>query len=129
MKKIMFLLFIVSLAACKPAQVITLHDIEYRNQFVHDTLSTVQHDSIHVEQKGDTVYYETFKTLYRDRTTVKHDSINKYIDKPIPVIQLKKLTWIQSAEIWIGKIILSLVALALLFFAGKYFLKLRKIIP
>jgi hypothetical protein len=94
------------MASCKPAQIITLHDIQYRDHFTHDTLTTVQRDSIRITQKGDTVFYQSFKTLYKDRIVIQKDSVLKYVDKPVTVEKIievpAKLNWFQNLMIHTG---------------------------
>jgi len=139
MKKIMFLLFIlVALVSCKTKQLIPGTSVDHTStntdhSIKHDSIYIYKSDSIYVRQKGDTVFYTHYKTLYTDRWHTKTDSINNTdtlkIKTTVCINVEKKLTWLQSAEIWIGKIFLLLAFLALLFFGAKYFLKLRKIIP
>lgn len=40
-----------------------------------DTLIMNTTDSVYIRQKGDTVYSEKFRTVYRDRVRVERDSI------------------------------------------------------
>lgn len=82
MKKLIRFVFFVScfvlVPGCKPKEII-IHDIEYRYKTQIDSVNVYKHDSIRITQRGDTVYYQTFKTLYRDRIKLKTDSVDKYI--------------------------------------------------
>ena len=61
---------------------------EYRDRLVRDSI--VLHDSIHVKERGDTVWMERWHTAYRDRlmrdTIVRTDSI------PVPYPVERELT-------------------------------------
>ena len=130
MKKIMLLLFIALLVDCKPIQQIQGTSIDHTGTNINHS---DKHDSIYIHQKGDTIFYTRFKTLYQDRWHTKTDSIHitdtLKIKTSIYNTVEKKLTWLQSVEIWIGRIILIAGILIGLFFGAKYLLKLRRIIP
>ena len=73
------------------------------------------HDSIHIQAKGDTVYYEHWHTNYKEKLV--HDTIYKSrvdsVAKPYPVEvvkwQEKPLTWWQKITMVMGSILLVLL--------------------
>lgn len=73
------------------------------------------HDSIHIQAKGDTVYYEHWYTNYKEKLV--HDTIYKSrvdsVAKPYPVEvvkwQEKQLTWWQKITMVMGSILLVLL--------------------
>ena len=135
MKKVFFLLltaYCLLLTGCKPTQLI-IHDIQYKDKFIHDSINVTKHDSIRITQKGDTVFYETFRTEFRDKYHLRTDSIYKYVDKSVMVDKLiykeveRKLTGWQRFFIFIGKWMSALFLLIGIIFLIKYFPDIRKI--
>lgn len=130
MRKLLFLITAVLLVACKPSQVI-VHEIEYKTNVKHDSINVFQRDSIRITQKGDTVFYQVFKTQFRDQISVKYDSIYKYKDKPVYLYRTitkyttRKLNWFQKAFITIGAItsILLIVFVSVLIIRTKFKIK------
>lgn len=88
---------------------------EYINKYQRDSIHL--YDSIFVKEKGDTVFYEKYKYLYRDRyntdTIIRVDSVQV----PYPVkgdtIEVNKLKWYQEACIWFTSLVLVALALYL----------------
>lgn len=121
------LLFIGSLTAicfffgsCKAKEVIVNHT-EYVDRVKYDSIYTYKSDSVYIHQKGDTILIEKFKTLYRDKISIQHDSIFKtdsvvdvkYVDK-IKVVEVKTrgLIWwsgLFSILAFVSFIVLKLV--------------------
>ncbi|MFM2292658.1 MAG: hypothetical protein RIS29_2471 [Bacteroidota bacterium] len=130
MRKLLFLITVVSLVACKPSQVI-VHDIEYKTNVKHDSINVFQRDSIRITQKGDTVFYQVFKTQFRDKVSVRYDSIYKYKDKPVYLDRTitkyttRELNWFQKAFITIGAItsILLIVFVSVLMIRNQFKIK------
>jgi hypothetical protein len=123
MKKIFLLLLILLVASCKPNQLI-VHDIQYKDRVQHDSITTFKHDSIRITQKGDTVFFQTFKTLYRDRIKILTDSVIKYRDVPVPgkekIVKVQTpLTWIQKTTMTLGKIFSILLLIGSAYFIVK----------
>jgi hypothetical protein len=115
---IILIFFIVFL--CKTHQPVIVENtkIEYRNIFNRD--STYVHDSIHIQTKKDTVFYEQFRYFYIDKTKIDTLFVSDTITVryPIEVIKYKSkpLTSFQNFQIWTGRIsLLFLLLLSLLF--------------
>jgi len=97
-------------ASCKTTKIATTtnHERTERSAEVSKTMDSVfiyRHDSVFVKVSGDTVFFERFKTYYRDRiktdTLIKTDSV--YIDKSITIekekIVEKQLSKFQQFQI------------------------------
>ncbi|MDR2473012.1 MAG: hypothetical protein LBD53_05510, partial [Tannerella sp.] len=91
--------------------------------------SIFRYDSIFVKEKGDTLIFERYKYLYRDK--IVRDSIFKTdtIRVPFPVEVIKQVkaplsSW-QNFQVWCGRILLTVALLVGLYFV----LRLKKILP
>ena len=90
-----------------------------------DTLIMNTTDSVYIRQKGDTIYSEKFRTVYRDRVRVERDSIPyiveitktefKEVEKPVKVRD-----WIW----WVGAIGIFYAFVRLVLFVRKKLLHL-----
>ena len=82
-------------------------EIEYRDRWQRD--STHVHDSIHVREKGDTVFIDRWHTEYKDRLV--HDTV--YIEKTdsvqVPYPVEKALTRWQSVKQEVGGIAIGVI--------------------
>lgn len=71
------------LFACKTGKELVQEDysstksVVYNNKTTMDSVLVYKHDSIFIRQKGDTVFKEVFKTIFKDR--VSHDTL-KLVD-------------------------------------------------
>lgn len=95
MKKYILSLFcvvcLVLLCGCKSKPVIITQNrdsIVFREKI--DTLRIKERDSVVIRQANDTIYIEKYKTLYKDHTSIKHDTITKYIDRVIKSPETKE---------------------------------------
>ena len=112
---ILCLLLSFLLSGCA-TKVVTVPEIH--TEYVYKTDSFVQRDSIHVNdsiyihEKGDTVWVEKFKTLYRDRwrDVVRVDSFVKHDSIPYKVEVEKPLTWWQRQKIEFGELAMLIMA-------------------
>ena len=122
----LFLLFMST--SCSP-RVVTVPEVH--TEYVVRTDSFVKWDSIHVNdsvyihEKGDTVWVEKFKTLYRDRwrEVVKIDTVMKCDSVPYKVEVEKPLTWWQEKKIEFGELAMFIMAGLLLFIVFKFVIK------
>ena len=86
--------------------------IEYQDRLQRDSIHVL--DSVFIHQKGDTVWLERYKTVYKEY--LKHDSVSKTdtIRVPCPVTVEKPVNYItgwQHFQIWLGRILLAIAAL------------------
>ena len=108
------------LCSCSP-RVITVPEVH--TEYVYRTDSFVKRDSIHVmdsvfiREKGDTVWVERWKALYRDiyRDVVRVDTIVRLDSIPYKVEVEKPLTWWQEKKIAFGDYALCLLFLLLVY--------------
>jgi hypothetical protein len=119
-KCIMLVLVLVALlASCKPIKQIEYRDV-YKNKLIHDSTFVYKFDSVYIHQKGDTVWVEKFKTLFRDKYHNKTDTVfdtkfkDRVIEKRIPYE--KKQPWYNNIFILIGRICSISGLLFLLYF-------------
>ena len=103
------------LGGCSP-RVITVPEIH--TEYVYKTDSFCLRDSIHVRDsvfvhsKGDTVWVERFKTIYKDRfrDVVKIDTVIKTDSIPYKVEVEKPLTWWQRQKMEFGGIVMLILS-------------------
>lgn len=114
MKKIILVaLPFLFLIACKTRTVyvpVESFRVEYINRTERDSIH--HYDSIFVREKGDTLWCEKYKYLYRDRFRTDTLCVTDTIRIPYPVTETKevnRLTSFQSFQIWLGRIVLFLI--------------------
>lgn len=120
-KLLYFFLLVTLLTACSP-KVITEYIEVPKVSIVekHDTVtdSVYEHDSIIVYQRGDTIFRDLIKYKYKDKVLIKNhnttDTVTKVQKVPVevPVEVEKKLTKLEKTEIFLGKALILLLALA-----------------
>lgn len=88
---------------------IYLHDTLRTTIFSHDT--TIVKDSVYFAIKGDTIVREKYNTI--ERIKVAHDTIMRFVDKPVEVVREKnvekqvevnRIYWWQKLLMWMGGI-------------------------
>lgn len=114
----LLLLVMTSCATPKPVvleRVINRTDTLYKTNYKADTFRV--HDSIYVESYmiGDTIYKTKNVYKWRDRVSVKTDTIYKSILRadsiPVPVPVEHKATWWERTQMFAGKIAVVAVVL------------------
>lgn len=89
----------------------------------------IRYDSIFVKQTADTVFFERYKYLYRDKIIKDSIFIQDTIRIPYPIEVIKQakapLTSWQNFQLWSGRIAFILALLIGLYFI----LKIKKILP
>ena len=96
---------------------------EIHTEYVYKTDSFVKRDSIlvkdsvFVREKGDTVWIERFKTLYKEifKEKIKSDTVIKRDSIPYKVEVEKPLTWWQRQKIEFGGIFMLILSGLLVF--------------
>ena len=124
---LMVLLFLTS---CKHTEYVTVErvktDTTYINKVQRD--SVLLHDSIHVKEKGDTVWIERWHTRWENHLT--HDTLYQYrvdsvpVPYPVPEYIEKQLTWWQQTRLHIANVMMYLLGLGALFLWVKRYLRL-----
>ena len=86
---------------------VVMHDTVAKNIWRIDT--TIVKDSVYFAVKGDTIFKERYNTKWRIK--VAHDTINKFVEKPVEVIrnnvktetkEVNRLYWWQKVLMIIG---------------------------
>ena len=107
---------------CKPTERIVYRTVEVpRIEVRIDSVLVQRTDSFVRYQKGDTIFFEKYKTLYRDRIKIQKDTVSKIIEVPVEVEKIKIVEKIKTDWIWWTGLA-SLIGIAI--FA---FIKLRKL--
>jgi hypothetical protein len=124
-KKVVICAFALLCCACQTVRYIPIESVrtEYRDRIVRDSI--FRYDSIHVKEKGDTIYLERYSYLYVDKIVRDSVFMNDTIRVPYPVEVIKQvkkpLTGWQNFQVWCGRI-----ALASFLFIIVYFVLKRK---
>ena len=104
------------LASCTTTKYVeverVMYDTTYITKWQKD--SVWLHDSIHVKEKGDTVLIEKWHTQWRDRLRVDtlYKATHDTIPQPYPVTEYveKELSWWQQLRLWLGNVLLAVLA-------------------
>lgn len=124
MKKIFFLLVILSAAGCRSivyVPTVTVKDsLVYVNHIQKDSIYSYFHDSIYIHQKGDTVFVSKFHDTVKYRNVSNKDTVvSKFYINKENTVYINKLTKFQKGLMWLG----GLLSLSLIIFIV---LKIRK---
>lgn len=114
---IMYIILVLCCSSCSTSKPVVLertyHDTVHINNFRLDSI--FQHDSIYFESiiKGDTVYRTKEITRWRDRVSIKHDTVyavrEKSVDIPVPQERTVPL-WIHILKgVYVLAILVSLI--------------------
>ena len=110
MKKIFFLLVILSAAGCRSivyVPTVTVKDsLVYVNHIQKDSIYSYFHDSIYIHQKGDTVFVSKWHDTVKYRNVLKTDTVNsKYYINKEKTVTVNVLTKFQKVMMWLGGIL------------------------
>lgn len=132
MKRLFYIAIILLVSAiwfgCSTTKYIPLesvrYDTTYVNKYQYDSI--YKRDSIVVRDKGDTVFIEKYRYLYRDK--LLHDTLyfskTDSIHVPYPVE--RKLTRWEQFKVDVGGFAVSAVVVAVLIVFGIFVYKLKK---
>ena len=117
------ILSVILFTGCKPTEVIKYVDRWHETTQI-DTVKTIQKDSIFIHSKGDTVFVEKYKMLFKDRVKIlnktdsvlKVDTIVKNVQQPSK--EIIKYKW--GLFDWLGLSVL-------LYFIGFIAVKILKL--
>ena len=124
MKKILFLLVILSAAGCRSivyVPTVTVKDsLVYVNHIQKDSIYSYFHDSIYIHEKGDTVFVSKWHDTVKYRNVLKTDTVNsKYYINKEKTVTVNILTKFQKVMMWLGGILsLSLIIFIVLKIRG-----------
>ena len=124
----MFLMSGIWLSSCRSIQYVPVDTIKteykYIDRIQHDSI--YQKDSVMYYVKGDTVFVDKYKYLYKYLFINKVDSFVKVDSIQVPYPVEKRLTRWQSLKMDIGGIALTVVAIIVIIALGKMIYKLKK---
>jgi hypothetical protein len=113
---------LILLIGCKPTERIIYRTVEVpRIEICKDSVLVHRTDSFVQIIKGDTVYFETFKTMYKDRISIKVDTVTNVVEVPVPY-DVEKIKYKWNWLSWVG---LSVLIAG----AGWLVLWIRKLLP
>lgn len=116
------------LSSCRSIQYVPVDTIKteykYIDRIQHDSI--YQKDSVMYYVKGDTVFVDKYKYLYKYLFINKVDSFVKVDSIQVPYPVEKQLTRWQSLKMDIGGIALTVVAIIVIIALGKMIYKLKK---
>ena len=116
------------LSSCRSIQYVPVDTIKTEYKYI----DRIQHDSIYLKDsvmyyvKGDTVFVDKYKYLYKYLFINKVDSFVKVDSIQVPYPVEKQLTRWQSLKMDIGGIALTVVAIIVIIALGKMIYKLKK---
>ena len=91
---------------------------EYHNNYLRDSI--FRYDSIFVKEKGDTVFMERYRYLYRDKIVRDSIFVSDTIRIPYPVEVTKEvkkpLSGWQNFQVWCGRMALAVLLLIVMYF-------------
>ena len=104
------------LASCTTTKYVeverVMYDTTYITKWQKD--SVWLHDSVLVKDRGDTVLIEKWHTEWRDRLRVDtlYKATHDTIPQPYPVTEYveKELSWWQQLRLWLGNVLLAVLA-------------------
>ena len=125
---LLFVLAVLSLAACKQVQYVPVETVRLDSIYLTQTLrdSIVRYDSVYVRDKGDTLYVERWKYLYRDKVRVDTMVSVRVDTLAVPYPVEKRLTRWEQFRLDVGGYALFAVVAVILIVVGYMVYKLKK---
>ena len=82
---ILSLIIIISFAGCRQVKTVTVTEYRdsIRTEYHTDSLLVYIKDSIYIKERNDTVYYNKYQILYKDRFVRDTIREREYIEKPV----------------------------------------------
>lgn len=108
--KLVLSLFLATLMllGCRTTEIVREVPVEVIKYFQRsDTVTTVRTDSVYIRERNDTVWIEKYKTLYRDKITVRVDTIPKVV-KVTEKVTVTKQVKVRGFVWWAGLIAIIL---------------------
>jgi hypothetical protein len=79
---------------------------------MHERDSIYIKDSVHIKEKGDSVFVDKWHIVYRDRMIRDTAYIEKELEVPYPVE--KELTWWQKTKLELGEFSIGIILILLI---------------
>lgn len=75
-KSCLLAIIIATLSSCSPKIIENVRYVDrYHNTHSIDTIREQRTDSIYIKERGDTVFLEKYRTVYKDRVTIRTDTV------------------------------------------------------
>lgn len=107
-------------SSCRSVQSVPVEsvrtEIEYRDRWQRDSIHI--HDSIHIRDKGDTVFVDRWHTVYKDKLLRDTTYIEKTDSVQVPYPVEKKLSRWQSMKMELGGWAFGVIIVMALAFVG-----------
>ena len=107
-------------SSCRSVQCVPVEsvrtEIEYRDRWQRDSIHI--HDSIHIRDKGDTVFVDRWHTVYKDKLLRDTTYIEKTDSVQVPYPVEKQLSRWQSLKMEIGGWAFGVIIVMALAFVG-----------
>ena len=115
-------------SSCRSVQSVPVEsvrtEIEYRDRWQRDSIHI--HDSIHIRDKGDTVFVDRWHTVYKDKLLRDTTYIEKTDSVQVPYPVEKQLSRWQSLKMEIGGWAFGVIIVMALAFVGWLVYRLRR---
>ena len=134
MKRILPVLVIAALASaflasCRSVRYVPVEtvrsDTVYRDRVERD--SVVRYDSVYVREKGDTVWLERYRYLYRDKLVRDTLYVGRTDTVRVPYPVERELSRWERVKMDMGGVAMGVLAVALLAVVGWLAVRMRKI--
>lgn len=99
-------------------------EIEYRDRWQRDSIHI--HDSIHIRDKGDTVFVDRWHTVYKDKLLRDTTYIEKTDSVQVPYPVEKKLSRWQSMKMELGGWAFGIIIVLALIIVWRLVSKMKK---
>ena len=125
---LLFLLAVLSLAACKQVQYVPVETVRLDSIYLTQTLrdSIYKYDSIYVRDKGDTVFVDRYRYLFVDKLRRDTMYISRIDTLRVPYPVEKELTRWQQFRLDVGGYAIFAVVIVILIVVGYMVYKLKK---
>lgn len=115
-------------SSCRSVQSVPVEsvrtEIEYRDRWQRDSIHI--HDSIHIRDKGDTVFVDRWHTVYKDKLLRDTTYIEKTDSVQVPYPVEKKLSRWQSMKMELGGWAFGIIIGFVLIIVGWLIYKMRR---
>lgn len=119
----MFLISGIWLSSCRSVQYVPVEtvrtEIEYRDRLQRDSIHV--HDSIHIRDKGDTVFVDRWHTVYKDKLLRDTTYIEKTDSIQVPYPVEKEITNWQRFSQRFTVIMLIIIGVSIVLFIRRKF--------
>lgn len=115
-------------SSCRSVQSVPVEsvrtEIEYRDRWQRDSIHI--HDSIHIRDKGDTVFVDRWHTVYKDKLLRDTTYIEKTDSVQVPYPVEKKLSRWQSMKMELGGWAFGIIIVLALIIVWRLVSKMKK---